>query len=198
MKIIAVTDRSIAGPTFLSRLAAIASSDVDAVILREKDMPECDLEIIIKLVSPVFRDNGKTLIINSLYRLARSYGLPVQMPMESLREHHNELEGIEYGASVHSVEEADEAVSLGASWLIFGNVFETTCKPGKAAAGTGMLGIICRRSHVPVYAIGGIVPSNAAECIESGAAGVCLRSPFMQCPDPGELADSLRKSIKRS
>ena len=80
------------------------------------------------------------------------------------------------GASVHAVDEAVRAVSFGASYLIAGNVYETSCKPGLAARGLPFLEAICQAVPVPVYAIGGITPERLPEVLAAGAAGACMRS----------------------
>ena len=41
-KIICITNRSLCGNDFLSRLEAVAAAHPDAVILREKDLPEAE------------------------------------------------------------------------------------------------------------------------------------------------------------
>ena len=80
------------------------------------------------------------------------------------------------GASVHAVDEAVRAVSLGASYLIAGNIYETGCKPGLAARGLSFLTEVCKAVPVPVYAIGGITPERLPEVLAAGAAGACMRS----------------------
>jgi thiamine-phosphate pyrophosphorylase len=68
-----------------------------------------------------------------------------------------------------------EAVATDADYLGVGPVWET---PSKADAeppiGLAALAAICAVVDVPVVAIGGIDASNAAACIEAGAAGVAV------------------------
>jgi thiamine-phosphate pyrophosphorylase len=68
-----------------------------------------------------------------------------------------------------------EAVATDADYLGVGPVWET---PSKADAeppiGLAALAAICAAVDVPVVAIGGIDASNAAACIEAGAAGVAV------------------------
>ncbi|GHU40488.1 hypothetical protein FACS1894111_01220 [Clostridia bacterium] len=99
------------------------------------------------------------------------------------------------GCSVHSVEEAKEAADLGASYLTAGHIFPTDCKKDLPPRGIQLIRNICEVVSIPVYALGGVNPLNAKECIQAGAAGVCMMSEFMQSESPKELITGLSKSI---
>jgi thiamine-phosphate diphosphorylase len=74
-----------------------------------------------------------------------------------------------------SVATGEQAVAADADYLGAGPVWQT---PSKADADPpiGLEGLrrICLAVDVPVVAIGGVDASNAAACIESGAAGVAV------------------------
>ena len=80
--------------------------------------------------------------------------------------------GLWVGRSVATV---GEAVAGAADYLGAGPVWATPSKQD-AAPPIGLEGLrrICAAVDVPVVAIGGIDASNAAACIESGAAGVAV------------------------
>jgi thiamine-phosphate pyrophosphorylase len=69
----------------------------------------------------------------------------------------------------------DEAVAAEADYLGVGPIWATPSK-GDAAPPLGLeeLARICAAIGTPVVAIGGIDASNAAACIEAGAAGVAV------------------------
>ena len=68
-----------------------------------------------------------------------------------------------------------EAVATDADYLGVGPVWETASKPdAEPPIGLAALAAICAAVDVPVVAIGGIDASNAAACIEAGAAGVAV------------------------
>jgi len=68
-----------------------------------------------------------------------------------------------------------EAVATDADYLGVGPVWETASKPdAEPPIGLAALAAICVAVDVPVVAIGGIDASNAAACIEAGAAGVAV------------------------
>jgi thiamine-phosphate pyrophosphorylase len=80
--------------------------------------------------------------------------------------------GLVLGRSVTTV---DEAVAADADYLGAGPVWATPSKVD-AEAPIGLEGLrrICCAVDIPVVAIGGIDASNAAACIEAGAAGVAV------------------------
>ena len=88
------------------------------------------------------------------------------------------------GASCHSVEDAQEAESLGADYITAGHVFATDCKKGLPPRGIEFLSSVCESVSIPVYAIGGISPDNIDLVRQCGAAGACVMSGFMKCSDP--------------
>ena len=76
-----------------------------------------------------------------------------------------------------------EAVEADADYLGVGPIWATPSKHDAAPAlGVAELARICAAVRVPVIAIGGIDPSNAADCIRAGAAGVAV---IRAASDPG-------------
>ena len=83
--------------------------------------------------------------------------------------------GLLLGTSAASVLEAEEGERVGAAYLGAGPVWATPSKPD-ADPPIGLEGLaeICRTVSIPVVAIGGVTPINAAACIQAGAAGVAV------------------------
>jgi thiamine-phosphate pyrophosphorylase len=83
-------------------------------------------------------------------------------------------QGLVLGLSASSVDEARAAADL-ADYVGAGPVWPTPSKPD-AEPPLGLEGLreICAAVGVPVVAIGGIDASNAAACIQAGAAGVAV------------------------
>jgi thiamine-phosphate pyrophosphorylase len=88
---------------------------------------------------------------------------------ERAREH-----GLLLGLSATTLEEA-RRLEADADYLGVGPVWETPSKSdADPAIGLDGLAEICAAVGVPVVAIGGIDATNAAACIEAGAAGVAV------------------------
>ena len=184
-KIVCITDRKICTVPFLEQLEKICRLKPQALILREKDLTADEYLTFAKQVQPICERHGVQLIVHSYWQAALSLGITaVHLPLPVLRslpiskrKHFKQI-----GTSVHSAEEAQEAIRLGAGYLMAGNVFATSCKPGAAPKGLAFLQKICARSPVPVYAVGGIGLNRAQieNVLACGAAGVCLRSALMR------------------
>ena len=97
------------------------------------------------------------------------------------------------GVSCHCLEAAKAAERGGASYLFFGPVFAT---PSKAAYGAPQglkrLAEVCRAVAIPVFAIGGIMLENAADCLSAGALGIAAIRLFQDAPDMTSLVCALR------
>lgn len=85
-------------------------------------------------------------------------------------------------------------------YVVFGTVFFSESHPGGPVAGLRGLKHACtaaesRPSPLPVIAIGGITPANAAMCMAAGAAGVAVIRSISDAPDPGLATSELAKAI---
>lgn len=186
--LLCLTDRTLCREPFLDRVAAIAAARPAALILREKDLPEDQYQALAAQVMALCQKAGVTCILHTFVGAARALGArAIHLPLPVLRT----LSAGEraafpaLGASCHSVEEAREAVALGATYLTAGHVFATTCKAGLPGRGVEFLAQVCAAVPCPVYAIGGVGPENLPALAQAGAKGGCVRSPLMTCPDPG-------------
>ena len=186
--LLCLTDRTLCREPFLDRVAAIAAARPAALILREKDLPEDQYQALAAQVMSLCRQAGVPCILHTFVGAARALGArAIHLPLPVLRT----LSAGEraafpaLGASCHSVEEAWEAVALGATHLTAGHVFATTCKAGLPGREVEFLAQVCAAVPCPVYAIGGVGPENLPALARAGAKGGCVRSPLMTCPDPG-------------
>lgn len=186
--LLCLTDRTLCREPFLDRVAAIAAARPAALILREKDLPEDQYQALAAQVMALCQKAGVPCILHTFVGAARALGArAIHLPLPVLRT----LSAGEraafpaLGASCHSVEEAREAVALGATYLTAGHAFATTCKAGLPGRGVEFLAQVCAAVPCPVYAIGGVGPENLPALAQAGAKGGCVRSPLMTCPDPG-------------
>ncbi|MBQ2412616.1 MAG: thiamine phosphate synthase [Anaerotignum sp.] len=87
------------------------------------------------------------------------------------------------GVSVHSVEEALEAVKNGADCLGVGAMFSTATKTDADVLPKQVLRDICAAVDIPVVAIGGISKENMAELKGTAVDGVALVSAIFAAED---------------
>jgi thiamine-phosphate pyrophosphorylase len=97
------------------------------------------------------------------------------------------------GVSCHSLESAQRAESCGADYIFFGPIFATPSKERFGPPqGTQRLREVCRAVSLPVLAIGGITPENAASCTVAGAAGIAAIRLFQAVVDLVGTVERLR------
>jgi thiazole tautomerase (transcriptional regulator TenI) len=87
------------------------------------------------------------------------------------------------GRSVHSLEEAKQAIAEGPDFLVLGSIYETGSHPGQPAVGLSLIGEVASLGR-PVIAIGGITPERAAEVKAAGAYGVAAIRALWHAADP--------------
>lgn len=167
------------------------------IILREKDMsPEDYYELaknmslcveienrhrIEKGLSPVY------LTLHNYYAEAISLGCRrIHLPFSKFIELKDTINNFDViGTSIHSIEDAELAIELGATYVTAGHIFATDCKPGLAPRGLDFMSAISNVCHdldrpLKVYGIGGISTENAGSVLRAGADGVCMMSSFMR------------------
>jgi len=198
--IIAVTDRKIsASPDFLEQVEKIAASLPDMLILREKDLTDVEYKYLAIECKRICGTYNVKFCINSFVKTALALnGSRIQVSFDTLKNSPDKLRMFEERwVSVHSLTEAVYAEEMGATHLIYGNIFETSSKPNVFGKGVEDLKYTSSVLNTPVYAIGGIGVGNIGRVMETGCAGVCIRSLFMSAPNPSEVMMELRKRIKK-
>ena len=188
LPLIAVTDSASCPrplPEQIERLARLTQQRPQAVILRAKDIEREAYRTLAKSARQLCTAASLPLILHSDWNLARELGISrLHLPLALLRQMPT-CERAHFAwlsTSVHSVDEALEAQSLGASVLIAGHIYATQCKAGLAPRGLSFLHKVCKAVQLPVYAIGGIGFDAAqhAELLAQGARGACVMSAYMR------------------
>ena len=100
------------------------------------------------------------------------------------------------GVSVHTVEQAREAIDGGADYLGVGSIFTTATKADAVQAiGLDVVFQITQEFDVPVVAIGGINRGNIQDVIRAGADSAAVVSAVVAQDDPAAAAHELRDLI---
>jgi thiamine-phosphate pyrophosphorylase len=156
-----------------ARLAVEGGATV--VQWRLKDAPRVDVVERGRATRSLCARHGVTFIVNDDVEAALMLGADGvhlgrdDAGAESARDH-----GLLLGLSATNLEEA-RAIEDRADYIGAGPIWSTPSKPD-ADPPIGLDGLreICSAVSVPVVAIGGIDPSNAADCIRAGAAGLAV------------------------
>ena len=174
-ELICVTNRKLCKDDFLLRIDRICRNSPKAVILREKDLSEAEYLVLADNVRAICQKHNVLFIAHTYETEADG----IHMPLNSFRK----VEGVLNGTSVHSVEDAVKAESLGADYVIAGHVFETDCKKGLPGRGLDFVRDVSSNISIPIYAIGGIDAKRYESVVEAGAKGAAIMSGLMTCQD---------------
>ena len=141
---------------------------------RLKDVPTLDVVERGRSTRSLCARHGVTFVVNDDLEAALMLGADgVHLGQSDEGAERAKDQGLVLGLSAANVAQATAATL--ADYVGAGPVWAT---PSKADAdppiGLDGLADICRAVSVPVVAIGGIDPSNAADCIRAGATGVAV------------------------
>lgn len=176
-EILCVTNRKLCNEDFFARIEKVALAKPNAIILREKDLPENEYRSLAISAMEICDRYNVRCILHTHAQVARELMAPVHLPMPILRS--IDTSGLIFGASCHLLDEAVEAERKGASYITAGHIFATDCKKGLPGRGIEFLHNICNAVSIPVYAIGGINASNIRQIVETRAKGACVMSGAM-------------------
>jgi thiamine-phosphate pyrophosphorylase len=173
----------------------------NVVQLRDKLSPGGHFLAEAKRLALFLRKKGIPFIVNDRLDVAIACGAdgvhlgPDDIPIPEARKIMGSKKII--GASAHTAAQAKKAEALGADYVGAGQVFHTATKGIKQhPISINKLTEIRKAVSIPVIAIGGIKPANAARVMESGCAGVAVVSAIMSAKNPKRAAARLTKALK--
>lgn len=187
--VVAVTNRHLCVRDYFEQIEVVASSGVNKIIVREKDLAPQEYKELFVRVRDICSVHKVKAIPHYFWREAAQCGSDaIHLPLDVLGECYDKPEFRRcrfdtIGTSVHSAEQALEACRFGASYVTAGHIFATDCKKGLTPRGLDFLKNICSicvPKGVQVYAIGGISPDNYRSALDAGASAVCMMSHMMR------------------
>lgn len=203
-RVLLVTDRQqTKGRPLTTVLQQALNGGVPAIQLRERDLAGRELLELARQLLPLMSPRGAHLLINDRLDLAlalhgagvhlRSNSLPVSVARRLVGS--SRL----LGASTHSVDEAVQAETEGADYVLFGPVYET---PSKLMYGAplGVRGVeqAARAVRIPVFAIGGVTAARARSVRDAGAFGVAVITAILGADDVARATKELLAAVTPS
>lgn len=172
-------------------------SNIDAIILREKDLPSSELFVLAKEMKETINSKKTLLIINNDIDVAKNVNADgYHIGFEKFINEKPVFNGL-IGVSVHSLDEAIIAEKEGASYLLASHIFETDCKKDLEPKGIKLIKDIKKKVKIPVIALGGINFDNINEVFEAGSNGVAVMSSIMKCNEPEVITRKYKDIIKK-
>ena len=179
---------ALADPELLAgKVEAALRGGAHVVQYRNKDAGEQLRQEQAVRIARLCRDAGACFIVNDNIELARKVaadGVHLGKDDEGVGAARALLgPGKLIGVSCYNeLWRARDAVAQGADYIAFGSFFPSPTKPGAVTAARDLLRA-AKEFLVPIVAIGGITPGNAAGLIEAGADAVAVLSAVFDAPD---------------
>lgn len=201
-RLLLVTDRIQArGRSLPSLIRQAVCAGLPAVQLRERDLSTRELLPLAQKIRSITTSHAVPLIINDRLDLMmamnlegvhlRSDSLPPSSVRQLIGSH-----GL-IGVSTHSVEDVRCANQGGADYVVFGPIFETPSKRSLGLPlGLHVLADVCRRSSIPVIAIGGITCERVHDIRRAGAHGVAVIGALLTRDDIGEAVREFKHALE--
>ncbi len=194
-RLLVVTDRRQARLP-LENVAELAfAAGCPWLLLRDKDLlAEARRELALRLLN-LSRSHCARLSVSGDAALAAEIGadglhLPAEGDVAAARAELGPDALI--GLSAHDLAEAERAAEAGADYVTLSPIFWSQSKPRYGPAlGLKIMAEVARALPIPLYALGGVTPANAARAIAAGAAGVAVMGEVMRAEDPGALVGAL-------
>lgn len=198
MLLYGVTDRAWCKEQSLyEQVEAALKGGVTCVQLREKELDDESFLQEARELCTLCHQYGVPFIVNDNVEIAiASHADGVHIGQEDMNIHKVRArtgESMIIGVSVHSLEEAREAMDGGADYLGLGSVFPTNTKSDADLMPLNVLREICQASNIPTVAIGGLNKDNIHKLAGSQVDGVALVSAIFGAGDIETACRRLRK-----
>jgi thiamine-phosphate pyrophosphorylase len=183
-------------------LDAVLAGGVDIVQLREKGLEAREELEMLEVFTDACRRHGKLLAVNDRADVALAAGadvlhlgqddLPVPVARQILGA------GPLIGRSSHSPAQSSLAAAEdGVDYFCAGPVWTTPTKPGRPAAGLGLVSHVASlRAERPWFAIGGINFDRLDDVLAAGATRVVVVRAITEASDPGAAAAAFAARLR--
>jgi 8-oxo-dGTP diphosphatase len=172
----AITHASELGVTEqLRRLEPALARGLKLVQVREKALGEKTLRDFAARVIGRAHAHGARVLVNGNAQLARDLGADgVHLTAAQLNDARQRPDCGLVGASCHDAGEMERAQAVGADLVVLGPVLPTPTHPGAAGLGWVQFAALLKECPLPVYALGGLMPTDLETAWRHGAHGISM------------------------
>ena len=194
--LLVITDRTQASTALLGMVTAVLRAGCRWISVREKGLRAAEQVALTRELLPIVREFGAVLTLHGDAALAQASGADgVHLSEGSDPSAARAALGSAalVGISVHGggqIRALDPAL---VDYAIAGPVYASASKPGYGPA-EGLRSLLSQ-ARVPVLGLAGIEPSNVADVIAAGAAGIAVMGGVMRAADPGAHTRALLDAL---
>jgi thiamine-phosphate pyrophosphorylase len=199
-RLLVVTDRKLSSRSVRDTVEAAMQGGAGWFWLRDRDLCEAEREDLAKQLMGAVQGRAVLTIGSDVQLAARVGAHGVHLPAHAdVRAARVDLgPDVFIGVSAHSERDVHEATRAGADYATLSPMFPSASKPGygpaldvDAIARAGACGL-------PILALGGVTPANAASCLDAGAAGVAVMGGISGALDPRAATEAFIATIRGS
>ena len=178
------------------QLARTLAAHADVLQVRIKPGDAVDVLRVARMARTVCDEAGILMFVNDRVDLAlaaRADGVHLGQTDLPIAEARRIAPQLKIGISTHSLEQMQRAVALAPDYAAYGPVFATRTKenPDPVQGIDALARAVAAAGPVPVVAIGGITPREAAAVFATGVSAICAISSVNDAPDVGAAARCL-------
>lgn len=186
-RLLCITDRGASkGRDLCELISVLAGAGLRALQIREKDLPDAAFRGLAARILKATENMPVRMFVHSRVAIAREFGAGLHLADGADVAGARKEVGPDavIGVSCHSLESALTAEKAGASFVMYGPVFSPISKSSAVPpAGLNALTAVSKAVPVPVVAVGGISPKNAASCLNAGAQAVASIGSLLAAED---------------
>jgi 8-oxo-dGTP diphosphatase len=161
---------------FLARASRAFGAGLKLVQLREKDWSAARVAAFAARLRDLAHAHGAKVLLNGAADAARRLGLDgVHWTSAQLAAATSRPDDLVVGASCHGAAELARAAALGCDFAVLGPVRDTPSHPGARTLGWDAFARAIDGTRLPVYALGGLVPTDLDAAVDRGAHGIAMR-----------------------
>lgn len=171
------------------------------VVVRAKKRPVEEVKTAVKKVLHEANEYEGLVFVNSFAEVAAELDAHgVHLPQGYSVQQAKQVVGKKpVGVSAHSLTEALEAEKDGADYVTLSPVFPSISKEGYSkTVGLEGIKIVSSKLRIPVVALGGIRPGNAASCLLNGAKAVALLGALSESVPPSTVIRRIIDEIRQN
>ena len=161
---------------YLRRLERALERGLRLFQIREKQLPEQELQALGARAMAAAHRHGARVLVNGRIEIARhlnAHGVHLTArQVMKLGSRPTALELV--GASCHDAQELARAAEMDVDFVVLGPVRPTPTHPGVAGLGWDRFKALIKNCPLPVYALGGMRPEHLRVAWEAGAHGISM------------------------